>query len=326
MKITFSMVIVLVLGALLVHADGPSTFQKGLPSKPLAFGTFVPSPVGPSSDEKRPLIVAIHGCQQFAADLASGTDLNILAEREKAFVLYPEQVQANNGIGCWNWFRPENQKRDAAGEMTQILNVIDDFTASHSDRIDLNRVFVVGISSGAAMANALISCFPERFAGGAFVAGLPFGVAQNQAEAFRLMAGRLQFDPQESGRKAFACGQNQQKTVPVLIIHGAKDETVVPANADATEVQYLKLADLTDDGQENNSHSWLKKEECIGGMKAFCMTSHWSADQLLIKKIIIPDVGHAWSGTRGLLPFTDTHGPSATQQMWLFFSSTRSSR
>ena len=50
-------------------------------------------------------------------------------------------------------------------------------------KIDQKRIFVTGLSAGGAMTSVMLATYPEVFAGGAIIAGLPFGVASNVREA-----------------------------------------------------------------------------------------------------------------------------------------------
>ena len=61
-------------------------------------------------------------------------------------------------------------------------------TAMVSDHdIDPARVFVTGLSAGGAMTSVMLATYPEVFAGGAIVAGLPYGAANNVQQAFETM-------------------------------------------------------------------------------------------------------------------------------------------
>ncbi len=44
-----------------------------------------------AATEKMPLLVMLHGCKQDPKTFASGTRMNLLADREGFVVLYPEQ-------------------------------------------------------------------------------------------------------------------------------------------------------------------------------------------------------------------------------------------
>ena len=49
------------------------------------------------------------------------------------------------------------------------------------------RVFITGLSAGGAMTSVMLACYPEVFAGGAIIAGLPYGAATNVQQAFESM-------------------------------------------------------------------------------------------------------------------------------------------
>jgi poly(hydroxyalkanoate) depolymerase family esterase len=53
--------------------------------------------------------------------------------------------------------------------------------------IDRRRVFVTGLSAGGAMTSVMLATYPDAFAAGAIIAGLPYGTATNVNEAFESM-------------------------------------------------------------------------------------------------------------------------------------------
>ena len=66
--------------------------------------------------ERLPLIVMLHGCTQSSDDFAAGTRMNRLAE-EHGFLgePYPAQHTLVNARQCWNWFKPDDQRRGWGG-------------------------------------------------------------------------------------------------------------------------------------------------------------------------------------------------------------------
>ena len=63
--------------------------------------------------------------------------------------------------------------------------MIEKTIGAHS--VDRSRVFVTGLSAGGAMTAAMLATYPEVFAAGAIIAGLPYGAAGNVQQAFESM-------------------------------------------------------------------------------------------------------------------------------------------
>ena len=56
-----------------------------------------------------------------------------------------------------------------------------DYADGRGHDIDTQRIFVTGLSAGGAMTSVMLAIYPEVFAAGAIIAGLPFGVARIDA-------------------------------------------------------------------------------------------------------------------------------------------------
>src|SRR5215470_13383145 len=118
------------------------------------------------------LVVVLHGCTQTAAGYDLGAGWSTLADRYGFVLLLPEQQRSNNPHGCFNWFRPEHSRRNQ-GEPLSIRQMIEKCVVDFG--IDRRRIFITGLSAGGAMTSVMLACYPEVFAGGAIVAGLPYG-------------------------------------------------------------------------------------------------------------------------------------------------------
>ena len=130
------------------------------------------------------LVVVLHGCGQTAAGYDLGAGWSTLAGHYGFALLMPEQQPSNNGQGCFNWFNPEDTARDS-GEACSIRQMIARMVQDH--KVDERRIFVTGLSAGGAMTSVMLATYPELFAAGAIIAGLPFGVASNVREALNGM-------------------------------------------------------------------------------------------------------------------------------------------
>ena len=146
------------------------------------------------ADPQPALVVVLHGCTQTAASYDFGAGWSTLADRHGFVLLLPEQQRANNARNCFNWFRAGDIER-GRGEAMSIRNMVEKMIVNHA--IDRRRVFVTGLSAGGAMTSVMLATYPDAFAAGAIIAGLPYGTATNVNEAFgsmgqvRARSGRL---------------------------------------------------------------------------------------------------------------------------------------
>lgn len=178
--------------------------------------------------DRCPLVVVLHGCTQSAAGYDLGAGWSTLADRFGFCLLLPEQQAANNPNRCFNWFQPEDSRR-GSGEAESIRQMVDRMISDHD--IDPTRVFVTGLSAGGAMASVMLAAYPDVFAGGAIVAGLPYGAANNVQQAFQTMFQSPPRDARAWGDLVRAASPHEGPWPRVSVWHGGVDATVIPSNA-----------------------------------------------------------------------------------------------
>ncbi|MBW8785174.1 MAG: PHB depolymerase family esterase [Novosphingobium sp.] len=188
-----------------------------------------------------PLVVVLHGCTQNAAAYDAGSGWSQLADRHGFALLFPEQTRANNPNLCFNWFQPDDVRRDA-GEPLSIRQMIETIVAAH--KIDPKRIFVTGLSAGGAMTSVMLATYPELFAGGAIIAGLPYGTAGNMPEAFDRMRGHGGAKGEALAALVRAASGHRGPWPTISIWHGTADQTVSRANAEAILAQWRPLHGL----------------------------------------------------------------------------------
>jgi feruloyl esterase len=194
------------------------------------------------------LVVVLHGCTQSAAGYDLGAGWSTLAERYGFVLLFPEQAAANNPKTCFNWFLPGDTSR-SRGEALSIRQMIEKTIGAHG--IDRGRVFITGLSAGGAMSAAMLAAYPEVFAAGAIIAGLPYGTASNVQEAFESMFGGKSHTAEVWGDKVRRASSHRGRWPRVSIWHGDADATVKPINAESlirqwTDVHGIDAAPVED--------------------------------------------------------------------------------
>lgn len=196
----------------------------------------------PSQLCKRPaLVVVLHGCTQTAGGYDHGSGWSRLADEQEFVCLFPEQQRTNNSNFCFNWFSPADNRRDR-GEALSIRQMIDATLTAYD--IDPSRVFVTGLSAGGAMTSVMLASYPEVFAGGAIIAGLPYGSADNVQQALKAMRDPVAINAKQLGDRVRKASRHEGSWPRISIWHGSADQTVSSKNADAILAQWLSVHDL----------------------------------------------------------------------------------
>lgn len=174
------------------------------------------------------LVVVLHGCTQDAAGYDHGSGWSRLADEQGFALLYPEQQRSNNANLCFNWFNAGDTQRDA-GEALSIRQMVAAMVAEHG--IDPARIFVTGLSAGGAMASVMLATYPELFAGGAIIAGLPYGTATSIPEAFDRMRAHGGPPAAALGKLVAAASPHKGPWPTISVWHGDSDATVSHENS-----------------------------------------------------------------------------------------------
>ena len=293
-----------------------------------------------------PLVVMLHGCTQNGDDFAVGTRMNLLAQQRGFFVLYPEQAPRSNAQKCWNWFAPGDQRR-GAGEPALIAGLTRQVMQTHA--VDPARVYVAGLSAGAAMAAILAREYPELYAAAGIHSGLPAGAAHDVASAFSTMrtgiaatpsswsASLAQATAPRPGLAAWpsvlpmpaaapapqpSAGEHALASdgAPLIVFHGDADSTVNALNGvHAVEAALGTKAWVPDRATRPAS----------GTARAFTRTVYRRADAdtdsdatapSRAEHWVIAGAGHAWSGGDPAGSYAEPGGPDASVEMLRFFA------
>jgi poly(hydroxyalkanoate) depolymerase family esterase len=199
--------------------------------------TFLP----PGRPKRPALVVVLHGCGQDARGYDHGAGWSTLARRYGFALLMPQQQEINNANTCFNWFNRDDIARDQ-GEAASIKRMIDKMVYDH--HIHRRRIYITGLSAGGAMTTVMLATYPELFAAGAVIAGLPFGIAGNVREALNGMMISPSRPSRELGDLVRSASRHRGPWPRLSVWHGSADRTVHPGNADEIVKQWLDLHGL----------------------------------------------------------------------------------
>ena len=272
-----------------------------------AYKLYIPASYSSQMLEPVPLVVMLHGCTQSPDDFAAGTRMNELAEQHGFLVVYPAQASNANGAKCWNWFRSEDQVRDR-GEPSLIAGITREVASNY--RIDARRIFVAGMSAGAAMAVVLGATYPDVYAAVGAHSGLAYGAAHDMPSAMSAMQG--------GGVVANASRfeQLEKAMIPTIVFHGDRDHTVNARNGAAI----VEQATAAHSDQRNLTRTVREGSASNGGSFTHTVFAD-AANQPVVEAWTLHGMGHAWSGGSPNGSFTDSGGPDASAEMIRFFYS-----
>lgn len=224
------------LAALCASPAFAQTEVTGFGSNPgnLRMFKYVPSGLPANA----PMVVALHGCAQSASSYDAETGWQLFADRFRFALLLPQQQSANNSSSCFNWFENADISR-GQGEALSIKQMVDRMIADHA--VAGSRVYVTGLSAGGAMTAAMLAAYPDAFAGGAIIAGIPYRCGVGQSAAFSCMNPGSNLTPAQWGDKVRAASTWTGPWPIVSIWHGESDFTVRPMNLTESMEQWTNV-------------------------------------------------------------------------------------
>lgn len=258
--------------------------------------------------ERLPLLVMLHGCGQTGRDFAASTRMNLLAARERFFILYPEQDRMAHPQGCWNWYDRRFGKADA--EAATLMAAVDQACVLYP--VDRERLAVAGLSAGAGMAALMATRYPMRFRALAMHSGVAPGAARSPATALGAMRGRhVPPMPATAVGKAMGAAAVFTTLPPLLVLHGDADLVVSASNALSTAEVWAAAT---------GAQPGIVRTVQRGKRHAMRVTEFKRKGRTFVMLCEVAGLGHAWSGGAPRLPFSDAAGPNASRLIWAFVS------
>ncbi|WP_424531434.1 alpha/beta hydrolase family esterase [Sphaerisporangium viridialbum] len=175
-----------------------------------------------------PMVVAMHGCTQTANDYYTNSGWKKYADLYHFAVVFPERIDSGTfPSNCFQWFQEAHIAR-GQGQALSVAQMVGYATQTY--RLDARRVYVTGLSAGGAMTAVMLATYPDLFAAGSVVSGLPYRCSPPASTT------TCQYSGVDKSPKAW--GDLVRNAYPgytgprprVAIWHGQSDAVVVPKN------------------------------------------------------------------------------------------------
>ncbi|SBT45110.1 extracellular catalytic domain type 1 short-chain-length polyhydroxyalkanoate depolymerase [Micromonospora auratinigra] len=186
-----------------------------------------------------PAVVLLHGCTQNATGYFTNSGWQKYADLWKFALIVPQQASGNNANSCFNWFETGDTAR-GQGEALSIKQMVDYAKSAYG--VDSGRIYVSGLSAGAAMSAVMLATYPDVFAAGSVIAGLPYRCATSTTSAYSCMNPGVDKTPAQWGdlvRNAYPGYAGARPRVAIW--HGTSDTTVAPLNAAESRDQWTNV-------------------------------------------------------------------------------------
>lgn len=288
-------------------------FLTTAPLVPPARDYLVYVPRGHTRLRRAPLVVLCHGCRETAEDIAGLTRIAERADREGWLVLLPRQADRANAYRCWNWF--ESNTSRGAGEAAIIAAQI--IAVRRHYRARRERVWIAGLSAGAALAAVMGLRYPRLVRGVLAHSGLACGAASTPATALTVMRHGPDNDVARVADDARAAAAGEPESVALLVVHGDRDDVVAPINGVGLVDQFLRFNGHPAGREGYQPEAPLPPADATAHEAAAAdrhgvRVDDWTIDgRVVVRHVAVEGLGHAWSGGDADYAFADPLGPDA---------------
>jgi poly(hydroxyalkanoate) depolymerase family esterase len=260
---------------------------------------------------RRPLIVLIHGCKQTPEDISAATRIAARADANGWLVLLPRQVAKANPWSCWNWFDTATSagRGEAAIVAAQVRAV------RRAYRVHPRKVYAVGMSAGGCLAAVLGLRHPKLFAGVFVHSGVACGAASAPLTAMRVLTYGADTNYEKIGANARAGAPRRALPVALLAIGGADDTAVAEINTIQLVRQYLVFnGKLVQQSHPPNVLPPADHEttSTLPAGRVMTVSDYRDGARLVVRRVRVTGLGHAWSGGDDAFPYNDSNPPDAT--------------
>ena len=161
--------------------------------------------------------------------------------------------------------------------------------------VDASRVFVAGLSAGAAMSVILGATYPDLYAAVGVHSGLAYAAAHDLDTAYAAMQHGGLAPARPKSRASRATGV-PARVVPTIVFHGDRDTTVNVVNAAHMLSPWVQAPEERDTTPRPDQYVTVERGQVPGGYAYTRSIYHDPPGHALMEKWIVHQMGHAWSG------------------------------
>jgi poly(3-hydroxybutyrate) depolymerase len=145
-----------------------------------------------------------------------------------------------------------------------------------------------------------------------------FGAATSPGQALAAMRSGPSAAAIDTARRLVRETRDSAVTVPTLVIHGDRDTTVNPVNADRIIEELQAWAEFIDPTAGALSASGELSTD--SGGRTCRQHDYTQQGRIVLRKVLVEGLGHAWSGGDSRYEFNDDAGPDASRLILDFVS------
>ena len=280
---------------------------------------YTPSTYDPA--RPAPLVVLTHGCNTTAAQQEAASIDDPIAEQNGFIVMYPDDDDGLHPVQCWRFYDKPQQQRDS-GDVATLAGMTRAVMSMRN--IDRQRVYEIGMSSGALITSDLAAAYPDLYTAVGIMAGGPYGTdsclsGQNGAPSIG--------DVSQSAAAAYAAEGKRARVMPFIVLNGDQDHTVSPGCGQQAIDQWVRTDNLVVSGQQTApirlAPAADRAASVPGGHPYDVLAYPGPTGCVVGEHWVIHGMDHFWSGGTTdpmYAQFTDPKGPSASGASWAFFS------
>ncbi|MFL0809228.1 MAG: PHB depolymerase family esterase [Agarilytica sp.] len=132
----------------------------------------------PARNNKRALMINLHGCAQTNSDLKNGGNWKPTADKYGMVIAIPNAPGGGVIAGCWDYYGNNQTRSNKYND--NLIGLANTLKNRNSLNIDANQVYISGLSSGSSQSMVVGCLAPEIFAGLGLNAGPTIGTSSGE--------------------------------------------------------------------------------------------------------------------------------------------------